>query len=241
VIRGFNLTLRKFQNIIQRLRLAEDVARAEASKTEQAYLELQSAQEAIVQSEKLASLGGLVAGIAHEINTPVGVTLTSASVLLEETKMFSQAMSSQTITQADLLAYLDLATECSHLILKNSERAAHLIHSFKQVSADQTSEQRRKFELNEYLDEIITSLQAKLRQKHVKVKLTGAEAIMVDGFPGAVAQVITNLTMNTLAHAFVDSENCEIEINTKCEDGMVCILFSDNGCGEFLRKYQIKF
>ena len=235
VVKGFNQTQRKFKLIIESLRQAEEATQNEASKTKQAYLALKAAQESMLQSEKLASLGSLVAGVAHEINTPVGITLTSASTLFDATERLRKAMLDGAMKKSEILAYITSATEGSRLIMKNAERAAHLIQSFKQVAADQTSEQRRQYELKEYIEEVMSSLLPKLTkrqgQRPVHVKVQCPELIEIDGYPGAMAQVHTNLTMNSLTHAFENTDQGEIEITAEQYDDMVLMHFSDNGCG----------
>lgn len=235
VVKGFNQTQRKFKHVIESLRQAEEATQNEASKTRQAYLDLKAAQESMLQSEKLASLGGLVAGVAHEINTPVGITLTSASTLLDATESLRKAMMDGAMKKSEIMAYIASASEGSRLIMKNAERAAHLIQSFKQVAADQTSEQRRKYELKEYIEEVMSSLHPKFKkaqgQRPVQVNVLCPELIMLDGYPGAMAQMLTNLTMNSLTHAFKDRDQGEIEIFAEQHGDMVTMRFSDNGCG----------
>ena len=123
VIQGFNQTQRKLRQIIERRRHAEEAARAASLKAEQAYEELQSAQHSLLQSEKLASLGGLVAGVAHEINTPVGITLTSASVLHEATVKLRQAMNDGPLKKSEIVSYIETSDEGTQLIIKQRKRA----------------------------------------------------------------------------------------------------------------------
>jgi signal transduction histidine kinase len=230
VIKGFNQTQRKLKQVIERTKKAEEETRAQSVKTEQAYTELQTAQESLVQAEKMASLGGLVAGVAHEINTPIGITLTSASVLMEATDNLHKSMTDGGMKKSEVATYINMAIESTRLIMKNSERAAHLIQSFKQVAADQTSEQRREYEIGEYVEEVMSSLHPKLKQGNVKVKIICPAPIRLDGYPGAMAQVLTNLTMNTMAHAFTE-DGGEIEVAASQADKFATITFTDNGRG----------
>ncbi|MES2114354.1 MAG: histidine kinase, partial [Pseudomonadota bacterium] len=130
VIRGFNAIQRKVKSIIARIREAEDEARKSAQATAKALDDLRRTQESLLQAERLASLGGLVAGVAHEINTPVGIALTSASVLLEATERVHQSIEGGNIKKSDILRYVETAGESTRLIMNNAYRAAHLIHSF---------------------------------------------------------------------------------------------------------------
>lgn len=235
VIKGFNQTQRKFKHVIASLRDAEESNKNESDKTKQAYLALKAAQESMLQSEKLASLGGLVAGVAHEINTPVGITLTSASTLLDATERLRCAMIEGAMKKSEIMAYIDSAIKGSRLIMRNAERAAHLIQSFKQVAADQTSEQRRQYELKGYIEEVMSSLHPKFKVGHgrkpTKVTVVCPEPIVLDGYPGAMAQVLTNLTMNSLVHAFKETEQGEIIITVAQHDEIVTLTYSDNGSG----------
>jgi two-component system NtrC family sensor kinase len=231
VVRGFNQTQRKLRQVIARRTQAEEAARDAAAKTDLAYRDLQAAQDSLVQSEKLAGLGGMVAGVAHEINTPVGVLLTSASVLNQATVQTSRAMAEGAVRKSDMVAYLETASESARLILNNAERAAHLIQSFKQVAVDQTSEQRRTFELQNYLEELTTSLHPALKKAHADVKVVCADSIQMDSYPGLLAQVLTNLTMNAITHAFAPEQQGHIVIQVACVDDRVSIAFSDDGQG----------
>ncbi|MEW9899756.1 ATP-binding protein [Chitinivorax sp. PXF-14] len=231
VVRGFNQIQRKLKSVIERRRQAEHEAREASRKTEQAYVELKAAQDSLLQSEKLASLGGLVAGVAHEINTPVGVSLTSASVLKEATEHIRRSLDEGAVRKSEITAYIDTADESARLIMANAERAAHLIQSFKQIAADQTSEVRRKFDLHEYIDEVITSLHPKIKHTKAQIEVTCPNNVLMDGYPGAFAQVLTNLTINALTHAFEPDLPGTISIQVALHDSMISLEFSDDGKG----------
>jgi two-component system NtrC family sensor kinase len=231
VVRWFNRIQRKLKTIIERTRNAEEQAKSASAKTAQAMNELQQAQDSLIQAERLASLGGLVAGVAHEINTPVGITLTSASVLLDATGRLQQSMDGGAIKKSEILDYIRTATEGSRLIMSNAQRAAHLIQSFKQIAVDQTNELRRPFNLKDYIDEIITSLHPRLKHTNIKVDINCDATIELDSYPGAFAQVVTNLTLNALIHAYEPNDVGTIRINAiQCEDKLE-IDFSDDGKG----------
>ena len=231
VIRGFNQIQRRLKSTIVRIREAEDAARTSARQTAEALADLRQTQESLLQAERLASLGGLVAGVAHEINTPVGIALTSASVLKDATDQMQAAVADGGLKKSVVLRYLETAAESARLIMNNAHRAAHLIHSFKQIAVDQTSEARRRFALMEYVEEIVTSLQPKLKTIHIDIKLDGASDIMLDSYPGAFAQVITNLVLNCAEHAFGADQEGRIEISARQAGDMVEIALADNGRG----------
>jgi two-component system NtrC family sensor kinase len=231
VIDGFNRIQRKLKSIIEHIRKAEEAAQKSQQETVQAYEDLRQAQNSLLQAERLASLGALVAGVAHEINTPVGITLTSASVLHDATVAIQATVAGGGIKKSDILSYLSTASESSRLILSNADRAAHLIQSFKQIAVDQTSEARRRFDLKQYIDEVIMSLSPRLRQTRVKVEVDCPIDLAIDSYPGAFAQMLTNLTMNALTHAFDNMNEGEIAIKVEVSQGWVILQFADNGKG----------
>jgi len=183
--------------------------------------ELRTTQQQLVEAEKMAALGGLVAGVAHEINTPIGIGFTAASWL--------QDMARQAQRDGNPLA--DAALESSELISQNLERAAQLISAFKQVSVDQSSEQQRRFEMNEYLEEILTSLQPRLKQSEPVIEVRCPEGLMLDSYPGAYYQIFTNLIINSLIHGFDNQRGGTIEIEASEHDGRLTIDYRDNGAG----------
>ncbi len=231
VIGGFNAVQRKLKSVILRIREAEDMARRSQQATALAMDDLRQAQESLLQSERLAGLGSLVAGVAHEINTPVGIALTSASVLQDATAQVQAALKQGAVRKSDLLNYMETAAESARLIMNNAYRAAHLIHSFKQIAADQVSELRRVFELKEYIEEVVASLRPKLRQSRIEVRLDCPDDIVLDTYPGALAQVLTNLTLNCVEHAFAPDAAGVIAIAVACQQDWIEMRVSDNGRG----------
>lgn len=231
VIRGFNQIQRRLKSTILRIREAEDAARRSAQQTTQALQDLRQTQESLLQAERLASLGSLVAGVAHEINTPVGIALTSASVLKSATDELQEAVNTTGLKKSDIMRYLDTASESARLIMNNAYRAAHLIHSFKQIAVDQTSEARRPFGLKEYVDEIVSSLQPKLKKTPIKLTQALPPDIVLDSYPGAFAQVITNLTLNCVEHAFEADTPGEIQISARLDGDTVELHVTDDGKG----------
>jgi len=197
-----------------------------------ALAELQRTQAELIQAEKLASLGQLVAGVAHEINTPVGIALTTGTQIGEEVKRFSDVAASGQIRRSQLARFMDRMQEGADLLFANLNRAADLVQSFKQVAADQASGERRRFDMRNWLDELFTSLGPALRKSRHKVTVSCREGLTMDTYPGAVAQVITNLVMNAVTHAYAPGQTGHLTLSvTEPQDGAIRIAFADDGRG----------
>lgn len=192
---------------------------------------LQHTQEKLVESEKMAALGGLVAGVAHEINTPVGIGVTAASHLEEVIDDFRQLYDAGKVTKKDFENFLSLCSDSSSMILANMKRAADLIHSFKQVAVDQSSQGIRSFQIKMYMEEILMSLHAQLRRTSFEVLFNCPEEFLVNSNPGALSQIITNLVMNSLTHGFEGMDEGSITIDVRKSDDQALIIYGDTGRG----------
>lgn len=193
--------------------------------------QLKSAQYQLVESEKMASLGGLVAGISHEINTPVGIGVTAVSYLTECLTTLEKKIESKSLTQSDMSRFLTDANNCSALLLTNLNRASQLIQSFKDIAVDQTSEAVRDVDLVNYLREVIVSLQPKFKRSNHQVVISGDPQLIVNCRAGAVSQIYTNLILNSLIHAFSEIDNGLIEFHFSHNDDTIFITYRDNGTG----------
>jgi signal transduction histidine kinase len=198
---------------------------------EQSLATLQVAQKQLVESEKMAALGGLVAGIAHEINTPVGVSITAASHLQEKMKELETGFKAGTIKKAELEKFLATSGETLVITMTNLNRAAELIASFKQVAVDQSSEDRRTFNFKNYLNEILLSLKHEYKRTSHRIEITGADDLEIDSYPGAFSQIVTNLLMNSLIHAYDPETEGSIRFDIRRENGSAVLRYSDNGKG----------
>ncbi len=192
---------------------------------------LQRTQDELLQSEKLASLGALVAGIAHELNTPIGNAVMVASSLLQNQHDFIMQKEAG-LTHSALNDFLNEVEESSTVIQRNLERADELIKSFKQLAVDQTSYQRRQFNLKQIVTEICLTLNPSIRKTTIKLVTDIPEEIVFDSYPGPLGQVLINLINNAITHAFSDQKNGQIKLTTEgTKKGWITLIVSDNGDG----------
>jgi signal transduction histidine kinase/ligand-binding sensor domain-containing protein len=189
------------------------------------------AQRQLVETEKLASLGGMVAGIAHEINTPIGISVTAASHLQDEARRLSRQVSGGELTRGALERFEHTARESTDIVLRNLRRADRLVKSFKQVAVDQSSEERRVVDLGKSLEEIVTTLGPTLKSASCRIELSCLQLIIMETAPGALYQIITNLVMNSLTHGFAADTAGTIRIDVRRDESAVRIDYRDNGRG----------
>ncbi|MFK5984930.1 MAG: DUF3365 domain-containing protein [Pseudomonadota bacterium] len=192
---------------------------------------LQNAQLQLIEKEKMAALGGLVAGVAHEINTPLGVSVTAASHLQAINDSFKKKFHSSSLKKADLESYLDDNDEASLIILNNLNRAAELIRSFKLIAVDQSQHNKRVFNIKQYIEEVLISLKPALKKVNHSIEISCPENIEVNCHPGQFSQIITNLFMNAIKHAFEEGEQGLLKLQVTQTDGQIKFHFSDNGKG----------
>jgi|UPI00037AC05E PAS domain S-box-containing protein len=201
-------------------------------KAESALHTLKQAQTALVESEKLAALGNLVAGVAHEVNTPVGLSLTAASYLRDKSMKVLQHYHDDALTMEGLEQYLVQTEESTRLIEGNARRAAELIQSFKQIAVDQTFDMLRTFDLATYLQEIALSFQASFKRTPIVLEVHCPDDIAMHSYPGALAQLLSNIINNALMHAFPDGKAGTVSITARRNEGdIVEIICQDDGCG----------
>jgi PAS domain S-box-containing protein len=207
------------------MRKARDAAEA-------ALRNLRETQNSLIEAEKLAALGRLVAGVAHEVNNPVGISLTVASSLERKANLFAAEVERGNLKRSSLNDFLDASRDASSQLVANLNRAAELIQSFKQVAADRNYSDQRAFDLGDLTEQVVMSLRPGLRKHNLTLNVECQPNLTMNSYPGPYGQVLTNLFLNSIAHAFPNGRSGTVEIKVREYDrDNVEILFSDNGIG----------
>lgn len=221
-----------YNESVDRQNQAETELKAAKNEAEVALNELRFAKDTLVQSEKLASLGSLVAGIAHEINTPVGSSLTVATALEERTRRFREVLNGGALKKSTLEDYVDGVSEASNILGYSLQAAGEQIQKFKQVAVDQTSTQRRVFNLAVVSEEVLSTLRPRIKRTHIELRVAIDPDITMDSYPGPIGQLLSNFFTNALIHGFQESGEGVISIEgRKVGESKVELLFADNGVG----------
>jgi signal transduction histidine kinase len=213
-------------------RRAEGELRASKDRAESALADLRETQKSLIEAEKLAALGSLVAGVAHEVNNPVGISLTVASSLARRCENFAAELEDGQLRRSRLVEFVEGNREAANQLVGNLQRAGELIQSFKQVAVDRSHEQRRQFDLRQSTEQIISSLRPGLKKTKVELVPEVPEGIMLDSYPGAYGQVVTNLVLNAVTHGFADGLLGTIKIEARrMNAAQVELVIADDGLG----------
>lgn len=213
-------------------RRTEIELRASKENAENALNELRNTQKSLIDAEKLAALGGLVAGVAHEVNNPVGISLTVASSLVRRCDMFATEVKEGPLRRSRLDDFIAQAGDAARQLVANLHRAGELIQSFKQVAVDRSHVERREFNLHEATEQIIASVRPVMRKAQIAIVIEIAPDIVMDSDPGSYGQVLTNIFLNAAIHAFPDGRAGTIEVRARPLGARhVEIVVSDDGVG----------
>ncbi|MDP7593856.1 MAG: HAMP domain-containing sensor histidine kinase [Litorilituus sp.] len=188
-------------------------------------------QGQLVENEKMASLGDMVAGIAHEVNTPIGLGVTASSIMTDNLNEIKEAFENKTLKSSQLRKFLIHGQENLGIIYRNLERAAKLITSFKKVAVDQSNVEQQQFNVKNLLDEVILTLKAKINEEQVKVTLECNEKLIVESKPGPINQILINLILNSILHGFEHRVGGNINISIMYLSEQLLITYKDDGIG----------
>jgi PAS domain S-box-containing protein len=218
-------------DISERKRNEQEIRKAKEA-AEAALQNLRATQSSLIEAEKLAALGRLVAGVAHEINNPVGVGLTVASSLEHKRSVFAVKVARGDFKPSDLSEFLEATRDASSQLLANLNRAAELIQSFKQVAADRSHSEQRTFDPGDLTRQVLLSLSPSVKKRNLTLNVDCQSNLTMNSYPGSFGQVLTNLFLNSVMHAFPDREQGTVDIKVRASgEDAIEVLFSDDGRG----------
>jgi PAS domain S-box-containing protein len=219
------------EEITERKRAEQEVRNAKDA-AETALRHLRETQESLIEAEKLAALGRLVAGVAHEVNSPIGVGLTVASTLQRKVELFAEEVARGGLRRSRLNEFMELVRDASSQLVSNLDRVAERVQSFKQVAPDQGQSRRRSFDAGELTEEVLSHLARELGERDITLNLRCEGDLAMDSYPGPFGQALTNLALNAMIHAYPEGRSGSIDIEVHPADrDHIEIVVADNGCG----------
>lgn len=239
LINGFNLMAENINDYIQKLIMKQEeielIHKTETQRMNKIIDEktknLESAMKELLEREKMASLGELVSGVAHEINTPLGVAVSASSLMEVNNESFKKELMQGNISKSGLIDYIESIDETTSILNSNLYRASELVKSFKEVAVNQSIEEKSKFNLREYIDSILLSLKHEYKNKNIDFEIDFPADLVIDSYSGAISQIFTNLIMNSLVHGFRDRKSGKITISALKNNEKLMINYKDNGLG----------
>lgn len=239
MIKGFNLMVDNIKSYIGKLvEKQNEIEELHKTETHRMNLiidekteNLKAVMEELMERERLASLGELVSGVAHEINTPLGVAVSASSLMEANNESFKKELLEGSISKSGLVSYIESIDETTAILNSNLYRAAELVKSFKEIAVNQSIEEKSRFNFREYIDSILLSLKHEYKNKNVEFKIDCPDDLVINNYSGAISQVFTNLIMNSLIHGFKDMKSGQINISVAPEDENLIIHYKDNGLG----------
>jgi len=209
----------------------EDLVKERTEKLQQSLDNLMETQNQLVESEKMASLGRLVGGVAHELNTPIGICITAISHLQDETKKFNGAFLDSGLTKSDFCQFINASNQSTEIITSNLERASDLVKNFKLISVDAKAQLVHAFNLMEYFKNLIATLHSQIARTEFEVQVMGDNNLFVETDPGILSQIITSLLTNALLHAPIEGQSGKIVLDIQSRERILYLTFSDDGRG----------
>jgi len=232
---GYNTMMQQLSNrekeLIELNESLEQRVQIRTQELQESLDTLKETQNQMIEAEKMAALGGLVAGVAHEINTPIGLGVMGITHLKDMTGDLKELYEKENMSQGDFEKYLQQSGELNQSIYINLKRAAELVKSFKKVAVDQSMEGMHTFIIRDRIDQILISLGNRLKKSRVKIEVDCEEYLQIYSDPGSIVQIFTNLITNSLMHGFDRNDEGLISIKVYEEDGYIFINYKDNGKG----------
>lgn len=201
------------------------------SSKNEALENLKETEQKLILSEKSAVLTNLVAGMAHEINTPIGICITAISYLQEKNKELNSIYKSGEMKKSEFERYLNSITEITNSTLLNLSKASNLIRSFKMIAVNQANEEKRIFNIKEYIDDVILTLIPELKKKEYEIRLNCQDSFLINSYPGILSQIITNLVMNSLVHGYDEGDKVTLSFAVTKGDNHILFEYADDGKG----------